>query len=67
MKFRISETPNPNLWPLGKRLTLEEAAQLLENDLVEMALRSRMASAMEDQGFRFEIERESGDWTPSEF
>jgi hypothetical protein len=66
MKFRIAQTPDPEDYPLGTVLTLEQAAQLLEYDAREMTVHSRMADAVEDQGLRLEIERESGDWQPTD-
>ncbi|OAI56756.1 hypothetical protein AYO49_00575 [Verrucomicrobiaceae bacterium SCGC AG-212-N21] len=66
MKFRITQSPDVIGYSSGTVLTLEQAAQLLELNAKEMAVRSRMAAAVMDQGFRFEIEREPGDWEPEE-
>jgi hypothetical protein len=61
MKYRIADTPNPRQWPIGKLLTVGEAAQLLEVNANNMALRSRRAVVLVSQGFRMEIIHEAGD------
>jgi hypothetical protein len=66
MKFRISQTPDATDYPVGTVLELEQVAQLLELDAGVMRRRSMMAAAFMDQGFRFEIEREPGDWQPED-
>jgi hypothetical protein len=61
MKYRIADTPNPRQWPIGRLLTIGEAAQLLEVNAGKMAARSRAALALVSQGFRIEIIHEAGD------
>ena len=61
MKFTILDSPNPNFWALGARLTQDQAVKVLGLDPGEMITASRMASRMLSLGFHFKIECEEGD------
>jgi hypothetical protein len=61
MKFTITETPNPNFWAPGTRLTKDQAVKVLGLNPAEVFSPSRMASRMLSLGFHFRIEREDGD------
>jgi hypothetical protein len=61
MKFTITDSPNPNFWALGARLTEDQALKVLGLNPGDMITASRMASRMLSYGFHFRIECEEGD------
>ncbi len=61
MKFTIIDSPNPNYWALGARLTQEQAVKALGMDPGETITASRVASRMLSLGFHFHVECEEGD------
>jgi hypothetical protein len=61
MKFTITDSPNPNYWALGARLTEEQAVKVLGLNPGETITAARMASHMLSRGFHFSVECEEGD------
>jgi hypothetical protein len=57
LTFIVTETPDPKLATVGARLTLEDAAQLLELNAQEMFTQAFLAAELRYFGFRFRIKR----------
>lgn len=61
MKFKITKKPRGSSLELGKVLTIDEAAQLLELNAATMRRRSSMAAAVSCDGVTLEIVPEEGE------
>jgi hypothetical protein len=57
MKFIIAESPNPRIWPVGKVLTLEIAAELLRLKVADITLLCQNAARVREQGFCLEVQK----------
>jgi hypothetical protein len=59
MTFTIEASPNPALWPIGRTLTLEDAAELLRMTPPDLTLLSAHACRVREEGFCLEVKREA--------